>query len=75
MAGRLIDPFGGIADLSKKIIKAVGDPEKRFQEDALRMMRAVRFMAQLDFKIESETEEAIKNTPVFGICFQRKDSR
>ncbi|MEK7478545.1 MAG: CCA tRNA nucleotidyltransferase [Patescibacteria group bacterium] len=60
MAGRLIDPFGGIADLSKKIIRAVGDPENRFQEDALRMMRAVRFMAQLGFVIESETEEAIK---------------
>ncbi|MEK7097744.1 MAG: HD domain-containing protein, partial [Patescibacteria group bacterium] len=44
----------------KKIIKAVGDPEMRFQEDALRLMRAVRFMAQLGFKIEDETEEAIK---------------
>ena len=56
----LIDPFGGIQDLGRKIIKAVGDPEKRFQEDALRLMRAVRFMAQLDFKIEIETEEAIR---------------
>jgi len=56
----LIDPFGGIQDLGKKIIKAVGDPEDRFQEDALRMMRAVRFMAQLDFEIESGTEEAIR---------------
>jgi poly(A) polymerase/tRNA nucleotidyltransferase (CCA-adding enzyme) len=56
----LIDPFGGMQDLDKKIIRAVGNPERRFQEDALRLMRAVRFMAQLDFKIEKETEEAIK---------------
>jgi poly(A) polymerase/tRNA nucleotidyltransferase (CCA-adding enzyme) len=56
----LIDPFGGIQDLSVKIIKAVGNPEDRFQEDALRMMRAIRFMSQLDFKIEKETEAAIK---------------
>ena len=56
----LIDPFGGIQDLTKKIIKAVGNPEQRFEEDALRLMRAVRFMAQLDFKIEKETEAAIK---------------
>ena len=56
----LIDPFCGIQDLGKKIIKAVGDPERRFQEDALRLMRAVRFMAQLGFEIESETEKAIK---------------
>jgi poly(A) polymerase/tRNA nucleotidyltransferase (CCA-adding enzyme) len=56
----LIDPFGGMQDLDKKTIKAVGDPENRFQEDALRMMRAVRFMAQLGFKIENGTEEAIK---------------
>ncbi len=56
----LIDPFGGIQDLTGKTIKAVGNPEDRFQEDALRMMRAVRFMAQLDFKIEEKTEAAIR---------------
>ncbi len=56
----LIDPFGGIQDLGRKIIKAVGNPEQRFEEDALRMMRAVRFMAQLGFEIEGETENAIK---------------
>jgi len=56
----LIDPFGGIQDLSNKIIRAVGSPEKRFQEDALRIMRAVRFMAQLNFEIEEKTEGAIK---------------
>ncbi len=56
----LVDPFGGMQDLDRKIIKAVGDPEMRFQEDALRLMRAVRFMTQLNFRIEEETEEAIK---------------
>jgi len=56
----LVDPYDGKSDLKNKIIRAVGDPEKRFQEDALRLMRAVRFMAQLDFAIESETEKAIK---------------
>lgn len=56
----LVDLFGGLQDLDKKVIRAVGNPEERFQEDALRMMRAVRFMTQLGFKIEEETEKAIK---------------
>ncbi|MBI2007437.1 MAG: HDIG domain-containing protein [Candidatus Blackburnbacteria bacterium] len=56
----LIDPFGGQEDLRKKIIKAVGDPVARFNEDALRMMRAVRIAAELGFTIEHETFEAIK---------------
>lgn len=55
-----IDPFGGQADLKKKIIRAVGNPEERFEEDALRLMRAVRFAAQLDFEIEEKTAVAIK---------------
>lgn len=58
-AGEIIDPFGGQVDLEKKIIRAVGNPDARFQEDALRLLRAVRFMAQLGFVIESETENAI----------------
>jgi tRNA nucleotidyltransferase (CCA-adding enzyme) len=57
----IVDPFGGQEDLKNKIIRAVGNPEERFQEDALRLMRAVRFMAQLNFQIEAETEAAIKN--------------
>lgn len=57
---RIIDLFGGEKDLKNKILRAVGNPEDRFQEDALRMMRAVRFMAQLGFKIEEKTEAAIK---------------
>ncbi len=56
----VIDLFGGKKDLKNKIIKAVGDPRERFSEDALRLMRAVRFSASLGFTIEKETEEAIK---------------
>ena len=56
----VIDPYGGQNDLKNKIIRAVGNPEERFQEDALRLMRAVRFMAQLGFGIEEQTEAAVK---------------
>lgn len=56
---KLFDPYQGIADLQKKIIRAVGDPNKRFQEDALRLMRAVRFATELGFFIEEETRKAI----------------
>jgi poly(A) polymerase/tRNA nucleotidyltransferase (CCA-adding enzyme) len=62
----IVDPFGGRQDLKDKIIRAVGNPEERFSEDALRMMRAVRFAATLGgsaaggWKIEEKTAEAIK---------------
>ena len=56
----LVDAFHGIKDLQKKIIRCVGDPRKRFGEDALRMMRAVRFAAQLGFEIDPDTQEAIR---------------
>ena len=56
----LVDHFGGIDDLEKKIIRCVGSPVERFTEDALRIMRAVRFAAQLDYEIEEETRIAIK---------------
>ncbi|MCC8013832.1 MAG: CCA tRNA nucleotidyltransferase [Eubacterium sp.] len=55
-----IDPFGGRDDIKSGIIKGVGDPNLRFNEDALRMLRAVRFSAQLGFKIEDNTYEALK---------------
>lgn len=58
--GEIIDLFDGLTDLKKKVIRAVGDPNERFNEDALRMMRAVRFGSQLDFKMDSETFMAIK---------------
>ena len=48
-------------DLKNKVIRAVGDPNKRFNEDALRMLRAIRFSAQLGFSIESKTYDAIKD--------------
>lgn len=51
----VIDPFGGLKDLDAKVIRAVGKPSERFAEDALRMLRAIRFAAQLDFTIEPET--------------------
>ena len=54
----LIDLFGGSSDLKNKIIKTVGKPEERFGEDALRIMRAFRFSAQLGFEIETETLKA-----------------
>ncbi|HUY69717.1 MAG TPA: HDIG domain-containing protein [Candidatus Tyrphobacter sp.] len=56
----IIDPYGGQSDLKKKVIKAVGNPDERFGEDALRMMRAVRLSAELGFEIEAGTAEAIK---------------
>lgn len=55
-----IDPFGGITDIKNKCIRCVGNPELRFREDALRLMRAVRFAAVLGFSIEEETLSALK---------------
>jgi len=55
----IVDLFNGQEDIKKKVIRAVGDVQERFSEDALRMMRAVRFTAQLDFTIESKTLKAI----------------
>jgi len=57
----VIDEFNGLKDLENKIIRCVGDPNERFEEDALRMLRAIRFSAQLGFEIHSETIKAIKN--------------
>ncbi len=63
----IIDPFNGQKDLKNKIIKAAGNPEQRFSEDALRMMRAVRFSVSLnkEWKIESKTARAIKKNAVW----------
>lgn len=58
--GTLVDLCGGREDLKEKILRCVGDPEKRFREDALRMLRAIRFSAQLGFAVEAETQSAIK---------------
>ena len=56
---QLIDLYHGKEDIEKKLIRCVGDPDVRFKEDALRLMRAIRFAAQLGFQIESNTLEAI----------------
>lgn len=58
--GELLDLFGGKEDIENGIIRAVGHPNTRFREDALRMLRAIRFSAQLGFSIEEKTMEAIQ---------------
>lgn len=55
----IVDLFGGIADLQNKILRAVGEPDKRFQEDALRILRGIRFAAVLGFTLEAETANSI----------------
>ena len=57
----LIDPFGGRDDLAKKIVRAVGEPERRFEEDALRILRLYRFAARFGFAVEPATGQAAKN--------------
>lgn len=57
---KLIDPFNGLSDIKKKSIKTVGSAEKRFKEDYSRMLRAIRFACQLNFKIETKTWTAVK---------------
>lgn len=58
--GNIIDHFEGMKAIKDKVIKTVGDPEKRFSEDYLRMMRSIRFSSRLGFEIDEETIEAIK---------------
>ncbi len=62
---KIIDLFDGQKDLKNKIIRTVGNPEERFSEDALRMLRAVRFATTLGFKIEPKTAEAIKKNSIW----------
>ncbi len=70
---QIIDPFNGRKDLKAKLIRAVGTPDERFQEDALRMMRGVRFCTTLGFSLESETREAIaKNAPLLKEISQER---
>lgn len=58
--GQIIDPYKGQKDISARVLRTVGIPEERFEEDALRLMRAVRLMAELGFALESETAAAIQ---------------
>jgi tRNA nucleotidyltransferase (CCA-adding enzyme) len=60
ISGEIVDPFGGQKDLKAGIIRAVGDARKRFQEDGLRIARAIRFAAKFGFEIEAKTLAAIK---------------
>jgi len=62
LAGRLVDPCGGLADLERGVLRAVGDPRRRFQEDGLRPVRAARFAATLEFELEPATAEALVHT-------------
>ena len=71
--GQLIDPFNGLNDLKNKILKTPLDPNLTFSDDPLRMMRAIRFSSQLDFKIEKETLNAIsKNADRIKIVAQER---
>jgi tRNA nucleotidyltransferase (CCA-adding enzyme) len=56
----LVDPFGGVGDVAARLLRAVGDPDQRFGEDALRMIRAVRLAATLEFEIEPATLAAVQ---------------
>lgn len=60
MTGEVVDPHKGQTDIEKRIIRAVGDPDIRFKEDALRLMRAIRFVSQLDFDLDPVTRESIE---------------
>src|SRR6266542_566809 len=70
---RYIDPFDGRKDIKAKIIKAVGNPSERFNEDPLRMLRAARFVAQLGFAIEPKTFASIKKSAhkILGVSKER----
>lgn len=71
--GQLIDLYKGQEDIKDKVIRAVGNPNDRFQEDALRMLRAVRFSVQLDFGVSYETIQAISDNSALlkNIAFER----
>lgn len=71
--GQIIDPYKGQNDLNLNLIRAVGNPDQRFNEDALRMLRAVRFAAELGFVIENETAESIlKNSNLMKFVSQER---
>jgi len=68
--GKIVDPFDGEADIRAGVIRCVGNPRERFNEDGLRPLRAVRFAAQLGFEIEQETQDAISG----ALCVSAKVS-
>ena len=75
--GCLIDPFGGQRDLENRLIRAVGDPDRRFAEDGLRILRGLRFAATLGFSIEPETAGALRRNAdrLRGLSPERVKSR
>ena len=58
-SGAVVDPWGGEADIALALVRAVGDPDERFTEDPLRLLRAARFVSQLGFRLDWETEQAM----------------
>ncbi|MGH9609407.1 MAG: CCA tRNA nucleotidyltransferase, partial [Bryobacteraceae bacterium] len=60
LSGEILDFVGGRADLERRIVRAIGDPERRFKEDHLRLLRAVRFAARLGFSIDPDTFQAMQ---------------
>jgi tRNA nucleotidyltransferase (CCA-adding enzyme) len=60
--GHIVDPFNGLADMRAKVLRAVGDPRERFEEDGLRILRGARFVATLEFELEEATEAAFRRT-------------
>ena len=73
--GNIVDPFGGLNDIKRGVIRCVGNPDDRFSEDALRMMRAVRFESKFGFELDSDTKDAIvrnadglKNVSAERVC-------
>ena len=72
--GEIIDLLGGFADLKRRLIKCVGDPNKKMREDPLRILRAIRFACIYNFEIDEDLEQAIKNNNylVEGLSYFRK---
>jgi poly(A) polymerase len=71
-SGALVDPFGGERDLAAHLVRAVGNPDERFAEDPLRLMRAVRFVAQLDFRLDPDTAAAIARSAALLVDVSRE---
>lgn len=73
LSGGIVDRFGGLEDLDRKLIRCVGDPDRRFREDGLRILRALRFSSVLGFSIEEKTGRAVlKNRALLdGISAER----